>query len=120
MIQAVADVDKYLASEGFGLDLCGRYAPFCAVCDKSQPFPCGTAYLKMKNAENFATKALVTQAGGELMANVPQLDDALTQVLESDAEDAENTADGKAAADKAADETSDVRIRIGIAKRRFE
>ena len=54
------------------------------------------------------------------MANVPQLDDALTQVLESDAEDAENTADGKAAADKAADETSDVRIRIGIAKRRFE
>ena len=120
VIQAVADVDKYLASEGFGLDLCGRYAPFCAVCDKSQPFPCGTAYLKMKNAENFATKALVTQAGGELMANVPQLDDALTQVLESDAEDAENTADGKAAADKAAEDTSDVRIRIGIAKRRFE
>ena len=82
VVQAVTDVDKYLASEGFGLDLCGRYAPFCAVCDKSQPMPCGQAYLRLKAVENFSTKALAAQEGGQLVVNMPRWDDALTQALE--------------------------------------
>lgn len=106
VIQAVADVDKYLASEGLGVDLCGRYAPFCSVCDKSQPFPCGNAYLRMKDIENFSTKALVAQEGGELTINAPQWDEALTQVLESDAE-------------VAADKVAECRIKIGTARRRI-
>ena len=82
VVQAVTDVDKYLASEGFGIDLCGRYAPFCAVCDKSEPFPCGQAYLRLKAVENFSTKALAAQEGGQLVVNMPRWDDALTQALE--------------------------------------
>ena len=72
VVQAVTDVDKYLASQSLGLDLCGRYAPFCAVCDKSQPAPCGQAYLRLKAVENFSTKAVATQSGGELVINMPR------------------------------------------------
>lgn len=81
IIQAVTDVDKYLASEDFGMDLCGRYAPFCAVCDKSQPFPCGQAYLRLKAVEGFSTKALTAQAGGQLVINMGW-NDELTHALE--------------------------------------
>ncbi len=80
--QVVADVDKFLASESFGLDLCGRYAPFCAVCDKSEEYPCGQAYLRYKAVEDFSTKALYAQAGGQLIISAPRWDDALTQALE--------------------------------------
>ncbi len=82
VVQAVTDVDKYLASEGIGIDLCGRYAPFCAVCDKNQPFPCGQAYLRLRAVEGFSTKALAAQVGGELVINMPRWDDALTQALD--------------------------------------
>lgn len=82
IIQAVTDVDKYFASQDFGMDLCGRYAPFCAICDKTQPFPCGQAYLRLKAVEGFSTKALTAQEGGQLVINIPRWDDALTQVLE--------------------------------------
>ena len=58
----------------------------------------------MKNIENFSTKALVAQEGGELTINAPQWDEALTQVLESDA---------AVAAEKAAGR----RIKIGTARR---
>lgn len=105
-VQSVVDVDKYLASKGFGVDLCGRYAPFCAVCDKSQPFPCGEAYLRLKTAENFSTKALVAQEGGLLTLNAPRWDEALVQVLESDDESAARSENGTR------------RIRIGTARRR--
>ena len=84
VVQVITDVDKYLASEKFGLDLCGRYAPFCAVCNKAQPAPCGQAYLRLKAVEDFSTKAIATQAGGELVINVPRWDDSLTQVLDDE------------------------------------
>ncbi len=48
VIQAITDVDKYLVSETADFDVCGRYAPFCAVCDKSVHNPCATAYLRYK------------------------------------------------------------------------
>ncbi len=48
VVQSITDVDKYFGSEGFGCDLCGRYAPFCSVCDKGLQNPCGEAYVKYK------------------------------------------------------------------------
>ena len=114
VVQAVADVDKYLASEGLGVDLCGRYAPFCAVCDKSQPFPCGQAYLRLKTAENFSTKALVAQEGGELIINVPRWDEALTQVLEADGTEKNEIV----AEDNETKESKPRSFRIGVARRR--
>ncbi len=45
-IQGAIDVDKYLKSSECGYDLCPSYAPFCAYCDKSAPYPCAEAYLK--------------------------------------------------------------------------
>lgn len=105
-VQTVVDLDKYIASEAFGVDLCGRYAPFCSVCDKTQPFPCGEAYFRLKTAENFSTTALVAQEGGILAINAPRWDEALVQVLESEDESVVHTESGPR------------RIRIGIARRR--
>lgn len=82
VVQAIVDMDKYLASQSLGVDLCGRYAPFCAVCDKEDDLPCGQAYLKYKAIEGFSTKALTSQTGGELVISMPRWDDALTQALE--------------------------------------
>ncbi len=48
VIQAIIDVDKYLVSETADFDVCGRYAPFCAVCNKSAPHPCAIAYMRYK------------------------------------------------------------------------
>ncbi len=125
VVQAVTDVDKYLASQSLGLDLCGRYAPFCAVCDKSQPAPCGQAYLRLKAVENFSTKAVATQSGGELVINMPRWDEALTQVLD-EAVEAEPVADNAAVAAAAVTDNEITvepvprrEFRIGTAKRRM-
>lgn len=48
VIQAITDVDKYLVSETADFDVCGKYAPFCMLCDKSADNPCATAYLRYK------------------------------------------------------------------------
>ena len=48
VIQAITDVDKYLVSETVDFDVCGKYAPFCVVCDKSIANPCATAYFRYK------------------------------------------------------------------------
>lgn len=124
VVQAVTDVDKYLASESFGMDLCGRYAPFCAVCDKSEPFPCGQAYLRLRAVEHFSTKAVAAQAGGELTVNVPRWDDALTQALaESSSETAESVQSAPVAAARTDVAETVVEaprrgFRIGVARRR--
>ncbi len=82
VIQKVIDMDKLLGSQNLGVDLCGRYAPFCKVCDKEQPSPCGNAYLRYMSLQEFSTMALARQEGGELTVAVPRWDDALTQALE--------------------------------------
>ena len=48
VVQAITDVDKYLVSETADFDVCGKYAPFCVVCDKSIANPCATAYFRYK------------------------------------------------------------------------
>jgi hypothetical protein len=50
-IQMVIDQHKYENSEELNCDLCGYYAPFCQVCDKSVNFPCARAYLASKQKE---------------------------------------------------------------------
>ncbi len=50
-LQQVIDIDKYCASCEQGCDLCGEYAPFCSLCDKSLKCPCAVAYVKMRQAE---------------------------------------------------------------------
>lgn len=50
-IQQVIDNDKFLNSQKFKADLCGKYAPFCNNCDKTVPQPCAVAYVRMKIKE---------------------------------------------------------------------
>lgn len=50
-IQAVIDNDKLICSTMLGRDLCGEYAPFCALCDRSIKTPCAIAYIRLKQAE---------------------------------------------------------------------
>jgi hypothetical protein len=50
-IQMVIDQHKYEQSAELNCDLCGVYAPFCQVCDKSANFPCARAYIASKQKE---------------------------------------------------------------------
>lgn len=55
--QHVLDVDKWLASESAGYDLCGSF-PFCVRCDKAETHPCARAEARFtaeaeKEAEAF-------------------------------------------------------------------
>lgn len=121
VIQKVIDVDKLIGSEKLGIDLCGRYAPFCAVCDKSQPSPCGNAYLRFKAVQEFSTKALTAQTGGQLVVNVPRWDEALTQSLEEPAVSEEQADQPEQVAEPAATEPVEEKpkrgFRIGVARR---
>lgn len=107
-IQKVIDLDKLLGSEKLGIDLCGRYAPFCTVCDKSQHAPCGNAYLRYTAVTQFHTRALTAQAGGELVVTEQK-----TSPDEEAAAEAA-TADGQVIPE----EQPKHGYRIGIAKRR--
>ena len=55
-IQQVIDNDKFLNSQKLRGDLCGKYAPFCANCDKSVSKPCAVAYVRMKIKEGMEIK----------------------------------------------------------------
>ena len=49
-LQEKYDLQKWVASETAGRDLCGEAFEFCAYCDKSLALPCATAALAMKKA----------------------------------------------------------------------
>lgn len=59
-LQSVIDNDKYKCSMAINKDLCGEYAPFCAICDKSVKFPCAVAYVNMKKAEGVQLEVAAT------------------------------------------------------------
>lgn len=48
--QNLLDIDKWLASEAAGCDLCGTLA-FCPYCDKAETHPCARAEARMNAAE---------------------------------------------------------------------
>ncbi len=50
-IQKLIDDNKYWNSLKLKKDLCGIYAPFCKICDKTVLTPCAVAYVRMKVAE---------------------------------------------------------------------
>lgn len=62
LIQATIDRDKYICSCAMHRDLCGEYAPFCSMCDKSVIYPCAVAYIKMKNAEDLSLEVAVADS----------------------------------------------------------
>lgn len=59
-IQAVIDNDKLICDTMLGRDLCGEYAPFCALCDKSMRTPCAIAYIRLKQAEQIQLEVAVS------------------------------------------------------------
>ncbi len=62
VIQKVIDDDKYINSKIRNRDLCGGYAPFCAICDKGIiKYPCAVAYVKMKQAEGVQVEIAATE-----------------------------------------------------------
>ena len=44
--QGRLDEKKWLDGIKFGKDMCGEY-DYCALCDKTEEFPCAKAYNKM-------------------------------------------------------------------------
>lgn len=64
-IQSVIDIDKFRESYEQGRDLCGEYAPFCALCDKSIETPCAVAYVKMKQAEGMEVEIAAANVAEE-------------------------------------------------------
>ncbi len=50
-IQKLIDDNKYWNSKELNRDLCGIYAPFCRICDKTVLTPCAVAFVRMKIAE---------------------------------------------------------------------
>lgn len=59
-IQAIIDKDKFVCSHELTRDLCGEYAPFCALCDKSLKYPCAVSYVKMKQADGMQVEIAVS------------------------------------------------------------
>lgn len=59
-IQSIIDRDKYACSTMLGSDLCGTYAPFCALCDKSILNPCAVAYIRMRIAQDVQLETAVS------------------------------------------------------------
>lgn len=55
-IQKLIDDNKYWNSRDLNMDLCGIYAPFCKICDKTVLTPCAVAYVRMKIAEGMDIK----------------------------------------------------------------
>ncbi len=68
-LQQVIDIDKYANSSELGRDLCGEYAPFCFLCDKSLHCPCAVAYVKMRQHEG---ADIVIDASAETEAAKPE------------------------------------------------
>jgi len=59
-IQEVIDNDKFINSKIRQADLCGEYAPFCDICDKSVKYPCAVAYVKMMQKQGLDVEMIVT------------------------------------------------------------
>lgn len=95
-IQAIIDKDKFASSKMLGRDLCGQYASFCDLCNKSLSNPCAVAFVRMKQAEDAGSE--VALAANE--EKQPKITDATEQQPESPAT------------------TLKKRIRIAIAKRK--
>ena len=96
-MQRVIDVDKWLASESAGHDLCGTM-PWCGCCVKAETYPCAKARFRRQweealrdaqQAETAAADAVAEQRASE------QPDDSVREILSEEVreeEDAETLA----------------------------
>lgn len=84
-IQKVIDDDKYWNSKKLKQDLCGIYAPFCKMCDKSVLTPCAVAYVRMKIAEGMQLQMenVPTEIDeSEIIAPVPEVEQTIEEAEE--------------------------------------
>ena len=91
------DVDKWLASEAAGYDLCGSFT-FCARCEKFEQHPCARAEARWleeqaREEEAFGEEQEVTEENPELLTPEEAEEDAVEpEEAEEEAEDAADEA----------------------------
>ena len=93
-IQAIIDNDKIICSTMLGYDVCGTYAPFCAVCEKSLKTPCAVAYIRWRQAEEILLEAACSCDGPQaeervenVMAEEPHVEESTYECIEVTADE---------------------------------
>lgn len=103
--QHVLDVDKWLASEAAGYDLCGSFT-FCARCDKTETHPCARAEARhMAELEKETEQFEEEEALLEENEDIPAEDAAEEEIAAADASDDDGEEPAAAETPAAADES---------------
>lgn len=105
-IQKLIDDNKYWNSQKLKKDLCGIYAPFCKICDKTVLTPCAVAYVRMKIAEGMELKM-------ENVSNEIPCLEAIKEVEPAVEEEPEEVIE------EVAEPVETKKIRIGVGYRKF-
>ena len=111
------DVDKWLASEAAGYDLCGSFT-FCARCEKFEQHPCARAEARWleeqaREEEAFGEEQEVTEENPELLASdeaAEEAEDAADEEIaaaEAPAEDEEEASEEASAAEEETEEANE-------------
>lgn len=111
------DVDKWLASEAAGYDLCGSFT-FCARCEKFEQHPCARAEARWleeqaREEEAFDEEQEVTEENPELLASEEaedEAEDAADEEIaaaEAPAEDEEEESEEASAAEEETEEANE-------------
>lgn len=103
--QHVLDVEKWLASEAAGYDLCGSFT-FCARCDKTETHPCARAEARhMAELEKETEQFEEEEALLEENEDIPAEDAAEEEIAAADASDDDEEEPAAAETPAAADES---------------
>lgn len=103
--QHVLDVDKWLASEAAGYDLCGSFT-FCARCDKTETHPCARAEARhMAELEKETEQFEEEEALLEENEDIPAKDAAEEEIAAAEAPDDDEEEPAAAETPAAADES---------------
>lgn len=105
-IQKLIDDNKYWNSQKLKKDLCGIYAPFCKICDKTVLTPCAVAYVRMKIAEGMELKM-------ENVSNEIPCIEAVKEIEPADEKEPEEVIE------EVAEPVETKKIRIGVGYRKF-
>lgn len=102
--QHVLDVDKWLASEAAGYDLCGSFT-FCARCDKTETHPCARAEARHmaeleKETEQFEEEEALLEENEDIPAEGPAEEEIAVAEVPDDDEEEPAAAETPAAADE--------------------
>ena len=102
--QHVLDVDKWLASEAAGYDLCGSFT-FCARCDKTETHPCARAEARHmaeleKETEQFEEEEALLEENEDIPAEDAAEEEIAAAEVPDDDEEEPAAAETPAAADE--------------------